>query len=117
MASSLPPSREKTRPMPFLTTSRDSTWGGTAVALPAMVATAGTILFFVFVCAAGLLATASSSSIDFGVFMDDNVRLLRLRLRSGLLGVRDSRRQVSIDRGETKITASRCLRKRPRPCD
>src|SRR5579872_2709565 len=76
MASSLDPSSEKTSPMRLFTTSRDKTYGGTAVAVPAMVATALTILFLILVRGSCRLARTSSTSTDFGVRVDDNVRLL-----------------------------------------
>src|SRR5579863_6708269 len=93
MASSFAASREKTPPMPFFTISRDNTYGGTAVAVPAIVATAGTILCLSLVCGSRRLANASSTSKDFGVRVDDTVRLLQLRL--GILAVKETARQTS----------------------
>src|SRR6476660_4639452 len=73
IASSRGPSSEKTSPMRFFTSSRDNTLGGTAVALPAIVATAAAFLFFVLDWGSCPLARPSSTSTDFGVRMDDNV--------------------------------------------
>jgi hypothetical protein len=41
-----------------------------------MVATAGTVLFFVLVCCSDRFAGISNISRDFGVRVDGNVRLL-----------------------------------------
>jgi hypothetical protein len=57
-----------------------------------MVATAGTILFLILACGSCRLANTSSTSTDFGVRVDDNVMLPRLRL--GILALKETARQT-----------------------
>jgi hypothetical protein len=58
-----------------------------------MVATAGTILFLILACGSCRLANTSSTSIDFGLRVNNTVTLLRLRL--GILAVKGTARQAS----------------------
>src|ERR1035441_9537631 len=103
MASRRLPSRENTSPTRCLTISRVRRCGGTAVAVPAIVATAAALFDLTLNFGSGALPQAGAATSGFGVRRKDKGRLSWLGTR--VLGGKDTRRQTS-DRKSTRLNSS-----------